>query len=161
MPRNHNYKYSLFCSKKLRNSGRIEKICLLFARELIIMGTCETGVLRCFDARHEASMWSEWLYTYMYSVYQRTCFGVCTRIRASVWWMAGLSERKCRRRHAANPPEGPMRKEIPAPGLPELGDAAELARRGCGAPGCGAGFGRVQFSSINLAIHNVLYQLAA
>ena len=32
------------------------------------MGTCETGVLRCFDARHEASMWSEWLYTYMYSV---------------------------------------------------------------------------------------------
>ena len=32
------------------------------------MGTCETGVLRCFDARHEASMWSEWLCTYMYSV---------------------------------------------------------------------------------------------
>lgn len=32
------------------------------------MGTCETGVLRCFDARHEASMLSEWLYTYMYSM---------------------------------------------------------------------------------------------
>lgn len=32
------------------------------------MGTCETGVLRCFDARHEVSMWSEWLYTHMYSV---------------------------------------------------------------------------------------------
>ena len=31
------------------------------------MGTCETGVLRCFDACHEASMWSEWLYTHMYS----------------------------------------------------------------------------------------------
>lgn len=74
------------------------------------MGTCETGVLRCFDARHEASMRSEWLYTY-----------------------------ECRWRHAANPPAGPMRKEIPAPGLPERGDAAELARRGCGAPGCGAG----------------------
>lgn len=78
------------------------------------MGTCETGVLRCFDARHEASMWSEWLYTYMYSVCirepasgyvsgsvlrdmrqrvqvgtrQRARSRVCTKIRASVWFAA-------------------------------------------------------------------------
>ena len=83
------------------------------------MGTCETGVLRCFDACHEASMWSEWLYTY-----------------------------ECRRRHAADTPIGPLKKEIPRPGDTGTGDAAGLVRRGCGAPGCGAGFGRVQFSSI-------------
>lgn len=47
------------------------------------MGTCETGVLRCFDARHEASMWSEWLYTYMYSV--------CIREPAPV----GMRQRVC------------------------------------------------------------------
>ena len=63
------------------------------------MGTCETGVLRCFDARHEASMWSEWLYTYMYSVCIREpapgyasgsvlrgmrrglCSGICANVR--------------------------------------------------------------------------------
>ena len=61
------------------------------------MGTCETGVLRCFDARHEASMRSEWLYE---------------------------PAQECRRRHAADVPTGPMRKEIPAPGLPERGDVA-------------------------------------
>mgnify|MGYP006962102765 CR=1 FL=1 len=99
------------------------------------MGTCETGVLRCFDARHEASMWSEWLYTYMYSVYQGTCFGVCVSGCASVWRKAGARlhsgyshepAQECRRRHAADVPTGPMRKEIPAPGLPERGDAAGI-----------------------------------
>lgn len=44
---------------------------MLFAWELIIMGTCETGVLRCFDARHEASIWSEWLYTYMSRTHEK------------------------------------------------------------------------------------------
>lgn len=83
------------------------------------MGTCETGVLRCFDARHEASMRSEWLYTY-----------------------------ECRRRHAADTPIGPLKKEIPRPGITGAGGCGRLVRRGCGAPGCGAGFGRVQFSSI-------------
>ena len=78
---------------------------MLFARELIIMGTCETGVLRCFDARHEASMWSEWLYTY-----------------------------ECRRRHAADTPIGPLKKEIPRPGNTGTRDAAGLVRRGCVVP---------------------------
>lgn len=55
------------------------------------MGTCETGVLRCFDACHEASMWSEWLYTHMYSVCIRElapgyasaglCSGICASVR--------------------------------------------------------------------------------
>lgn len=94
------------------------------------MGTCETGVLRCFDACHEASMWSEWLYTYMYSV--------CIREPAP-GYAPGFAPVFGLRRHAANPPAGPMRKEIPAPGLPGRGDAAGLVRRGCGAPGCGAG----------------------
>lgn len=127
------------------------------------MGTCETGVLRYFDVRHEASMWSEWLYTYMYSVCIRepalgyASAGLCSGIRASVWRKAGarlhsgyLHEpaQECRRRHAADVPTGPMRKEIPAPGLPERGDATGWCGGGCDAPGCGAGFGWVQFASI-------------
>ena len=74
--------------------------------------------------------------------------GLCSRICASVWRKAGarlhsgyLHEpaQECRRRHAADVPTGPMRKEIPAPGLPERGDAAGWCGGGCDAPGCGAG----------------------
>ena len=75
------------------------------------MGTCETGILRCFDARHEASMWSEWLYE--------------------------LAQ-ECRRRHAADTPIGPLKKEIPRPGNTGTRDAAAGAAGVCGAPGCGA-----------------------
>ena len=70
------------------------------------MGTCETGVLRCFYARHEASMWSEWLCTY-----------------------------ECRRRHAADTPIGPLKKEIPRPGNTGTRDAAAGAAGGVWCPG--------------------------
>ena len=78
------------------------------------MGTCETGVLRCFDARHEASMWSECLYE---------------------------PAQECCRRHAADTPIGTLKKEIPRPGNTGTRDVAGWCGGGVVPRDAGQGIG--------------------